>query len=244
MKCYTIFASVGVVLSSALAFAQSPQRTRGIPKSPPNSWMQIPSEASLPDVVLPSSRYQRDEFWDGLIGDNAPLSPESAKGAGISEGLYVKEPQEIPEIPHRVVLAGVFTGWRSVLTASGRAIYTEVTVHVSHVFEDTGHAMPDGDITITVPGGTVKTLGGQLISYLTQPRSFFMQPKHTYLLVLSYHTDGDFYAFGKDFDISDGVVRADSAWDRRREEQGRSSLVGETTEEMIRSLGATFSKAR
>jgi hypothetical protein len=206
--------------------------------------MQVPSDASLPDLVLPSSRFQRDQFWDELIGDNAPLRPESAKGGGISEGLYLKEPPEILEIPHRAVVAGVFTEWRSVLTTSGRAVYTEVTVHVSHVFEDSGHAMPDSDITITVPGGTVKTLSGQLISYLTEPRSFFIQPKHTYLFVLSYHTDGDFYAFGKDFDISDGVVRADSSWDRRREEQGRSSLVGQTTEEMIRSLSARFSKPR
>ena len=207
--------------------------------------MTIPTDATLPDLAPSAIRYDRDRVWDTAIGADSTLTAETAAGHSISDGSYLGEPPEIPDIPNRAVLIGTFTGWKSVLTASWRAIYTEVTIQVSHVFEDVqGRATAASSITIIFAGGTVKTADGQTISFMTNARSQVIEPKKTYLLVLEHRTAGDFYILGTDFELSDGIVRADNSRDRIRYEQGRSSLVGLTVDELVRLLDEKFSTPR
>jgi hypothetical protein len=229
-------------ISAVVGVGQAPRSAAG-PKSiaAPNAWMKTPTDPSVPDGTPEAVRMQRDAVWDGLIGARLPLTPENAWRSGISEGSSLGEPAEIMEVPNRAVLIGHFASFRSILTSSGRAIYTEVTVQASNVFEDiSGRSRESGTATVIFPGGTVKTADGQVMSFLTQPRTYFMQPGKTYLLVLAYHADGDFYGFGKDWDVSDGTVRADNGLDRRREREGRSTLIGLSTEQLIRLLSERF----
>jgi hypothetical protein len=214
------------------------------PRSPAtaaNTWMKTPSDVRAADDVPGGVRMERDKIWDGLIGARYALTPDEASRHGISEGSSYDRPAEIPEFPNRVVLIGTFSAYKCVLTSSTRAIYTEVTIDVSNVFEDaSGRARAGGRIIVIFPGGTVKTAAGQIISYLTQPRAYFMQPNKVYLLALGYHADGDFYGFAKDWDVSDGTVRADSGIDRVREQEGNSTLIGLTRDQLIRSLSEHF----
>jgi hypothetical protein len=218
-----------------------PHSARRDPTVTANAWMKTPTDLSTPDVVLGILRTDRDPVWDGLIGARSALTPEEATQHGIAEGAHFATEAEIPDIPDRAVLIGRFSGFRSVLTASTRAIYTEVSVDVSNVFEDVaGHAKPGGQITIILAGGTVKTLAGQIISYLTQPRAYSIQPNKAYLLVLGYYAEGDSYGLAKDWDITDGTVKANTALDMQRAKDGKSTLVGMTKDQLINSLTGRF----
>ena len=61
------------------------------------------------------------------------------------------------------------------------------------------------------------------------------------LLVLSHHADGDFYSRAGDWDISDGVVRANSDRESRIAQQGKSALVGLSKDQLVRLLNQRFS---
>lgn len=148
-------------------------------------------------------------------------------GSGIPE-------TEIPPAKDRVVLTGTFTTHRSVLSASEFSLYSEVTVHVDQVFEDQGasSAGPGGDVTIMLSGGTVTLASGRSLSYDTEPAQFCLQPDHKYLLVLSYHREGDFFLDRDDWDISDGTVRPNTGAGEYRAKHGLSSLNGLTVQQL------------
>ena len=216
------------------------------PVAAANAWMKTPTDAKLSDDVPGNVRAERDTVWDGLIGTPYPLTPDEAPHHGISEGAIGGELSQIPEIanvPYRSVLIGRFAAFRSVLTASNRAVYTEATIDIDSTFEDaSGLAHPNGRLTIIFPGGTVRTTAGQTISYLTQPRSYFMKPGGTYLLVLAFHPDGSFYGLANDWDLSDGTVRANSGIDRMREQRALSTFIGLTRDQLVSALNARFSR--
>ena len=231
----------------SMATAQvAPQSTPDpSPARAANGWMRIPTPYLFHNAnVTPSTRTNRDQFWDNFA-DPVPLTPESALRTAVSDGAWYSNAPEIPEVPNRAVLTGTFVSYRSILTASGRAIYTDITFRVHQVLQDRGgHALPGSDITVSITGGTVTTQSGQIISYLTQPRSLFLQPTRSYLLVLSYEERGDFYTIADNWDISDGAARPNTIRHRMRSDQGHSSLSGLTNDELIRTLRERLSEKR
>jgi hypothetical protein len=207
-----------------------------------NGWMSVATDVSSPDIVPPMVRLTRDSYADGSpLASKEPLTPENAALHQVFPGRVSTRDPEIRQVPNRAVFIAAFSEYRSILTASGREIYTEVKFRTGKVFQDeVGHATPQSDITALVRGGTVKTKDGKTISYLTSPRAFSVQPHHTYLLVLSYYADGDFYKIDRSWDISDGVVRVNSEVEQKRVQEGKSTLVGLTTDQLIRSLEERF----
>ncbi len=146
---------------------------------------------------------------------------ESAKAPW--PGTLAKYPK-IANVPDRSVVFGTFRSFRSVLTVSGRAVYTEATIEIESTFEDaSGLARPEGKITVIFPGGTVETRAGEIISYLTQPRRYFIGPGSTYLFVLGYYPEGHFYGLANDWDLSEGKVRVNSGQDQMRAQRGLST---------------------
>ena len=211
-------------------------------KIAPNAWMKTPTPMSSPDPVPAPVRALRDQYWDRFAPAREPLS-QFLKHSGVNteEGVWYFTPQtpELPALPHRAVLTGTFLGFRSVMTTSERMIYTDMIFRVHDLLEDKtdGKAAPGPEITISVIGGTVRTGSGEEISYLThQPWEYFLQPKHTYLLVLPYHADGDFYSGADSWDISDGIVRANSGRSDHFARNGSSAINGKSTAEMLRIL--------
>lgn len=231
------FAAIGALIV-ALAFgsATSAQTTpESKSQSAPNAWMLTPTPYLEWNKDVPHSvRVERDRYLDrGAVGQRYPLtSPLSdAPGHGIGDGI---PKSDIRPVNYRVILTGTFTNHRSVLSASEFSLYSEVTIHVGDVFEDQSGsgAHPGKDITILVGGGTVTLASGRVLSYDTEPVRFCVQPKHKYLLFLSYYSPGDFYLVMDDWDTSDGTVRPNTRPGEYRAEHGHSSLSGLTLEQL------------
>jgi len=231
-------ASLSLSLAALLVVGTVVGQVAAGPAGAANGWMKIATDLSQLETVSPAIRQQRDSHFDASpLASRVPLTPGSAPLHHVFPGAHVAGQPEIAEVSDRAVVIATFTGHRSVLTASGREVYTEITFHVSSVFQDvSGRAVRDSDITVALRGGTVKTADGKVISYLTDPRQYFIQPQRTYLLVLSHHADGDFYSLAGDWDISDGVVRVNSKVGQQRSKEGKSTLVGLTTEQLIHAL--------
>lgn len=233
-----------LLLRFGILCAQNPASQPAYLSKPPfqagNLWMTTPvpwSPAS--DPAQATVRQSRDRYFDRLIGLREPLTPANVRGSGISEGLPPPHQAEIPRLPDRAVLIGTFVSYQPVLSNSGRAIYTEVTFLVSNTFEDnSGHASPGSKFVLILPGGTVTTSRGDVLSFLTQPRAYSVSVGRTYLLALSYHSDGDFFMVGRDWDITGGVVKANFSGSPT----APSSLIGLSLQELVAKLNAQFEK--
>lgn len=184
------------------------QHPNGPPFTPKNHWMTIPV-AWLPsaDAVPAKIRLVRDNRFDQLIGFPTPLTPKSAVLRHQSGGTIIGIPPEFPIVRHRNVLIAQFVSYRSVLSASGRSVYTEILLQVSEIFGDKLGAHIPGVTTIIVPGGTVRTQSGSVISYLTQPQKYALEPGRTYLLVTSFNEEGGYHMLAKSWDLSTGIVQ-------------------------------------
>jgi hypothetical protein len=219
------------MVSENWAAAQARLATPPYPAA--NLWMTYPVPWSPASDTLPMPvRQQRDQYFDGLIGLPASITPENMRSTGFGEGVSLST-LEIPNVPNRSIVIGTFASYHPVLSRSGRSIYTEVVLSLSHVFEDSGGNLPGSAIVLILPGGTVSTPAAEL-SFLTQPRQYFIKPGSTYLLVMSFHRDGTFYMLAKDWDLTSGIVQRNSPAPKT----APSTLVGLTTQQLITRLVA------
>jgi hypothetical protein len=174
---------------------------------------------------------------DESIGFGVPLTPTNAKSRVYSEGVPFPNQPEIPQLSNRSVLIGTFSSYQPVLSKSGRAVYTEVTFSVSNMFQDaSGDTKPGSSIVVILRGGTIQTEVGVVLSYLTQRLSYCVKPGDTYLLVLSFQRDGNFYVIGKDWDLTSGTAELNSF----KGAGVPSMLVGLSVPQLISTLNAQF----
>ena len=235
MKELRTLAIAAMAVVCALATTVSSQTAPDNKSKPaPNAWMLTPTPyLEWNTDIAPSVRAERDKDADEGEGNELPLT--DPQGWPLRPGIGCGIPEtEIPPDPNRVVLTGTFTKHRSVLSASERSLYTEVTVHVDEIFEDRGAsgAVHGGDVTIMFWGGTVTLALGRTLTYDTQPIQFSLQPDHRYFLVLSYHREGDYFVVEDDWDISDGILRPNTGSDEYRAKHGLSSLNGLTVQQL------------
>lgn len=201
-----------------------------------NAWMSNPLSAHLADSVPATIRQQRDLFFDNGIGQRERLTPLTARNVAISEGSFFAGAPEIPEVENRKLVVVLFASYRPVLTASGRAIYTEVSLVVRDVLDNGMPAVNVGQtITLALPGGAVITDSGEILSFLTQPKPRYISPEKIYLMVLSYRPAGDFYLLGKAWDVSSGFVKTSFG-----PHQPTESLLGLTVEQVTALLKQRF----
>ena len=206
----------------------------------PNAWMKTPTPMSSQDPVPVPVRALRDQLWDESGFPGSLIKDPMIRYAYVRQGcsFAMQDEPELPPVGNRAILTGTFVGFRSVITKSERMIYTDITFRVHDVLEDkTGRkTAPGPEITISVEGGTITTNSGQEISYVTNPSYDSLQPGHTYLVVLIYHADGDFYYDQQSWDISDGIVRPNSIRSQYFASHGLSTISGLTTAEMLRTV--------
>ena len=140
MKELRTLAIAAMTVVCALATAASSQ-TAPDNKSKPaaNAWMLTPTPyLEWNKDISPSLREERDRFWDDLSPDEFPLTVKQGHGGAYGGPALVddgKQP-EIPDVLDRAVLTATFSAHRSVLSASEKSIYTEITMRVQQVFED------------------------------------------------------------------------------------------------------------
>jgi hypothetical protein len=244
---YAIFVlGAGVIFAVGAGGQTQTQAVQRPPVKAANAWMKVPMDAGAPDDLIPYIRHLRDEFWDNRLGHFGVLTPKTAVHSSSGDGGY--QPQDIPDlVPSQALFIGTFKRYRTACTPSGRAIYTDMAFTVDHLFRDAirGHAVTNTEVTVSVAGGTVRTGGGQIISFLTDPDADFAEPGKTYLLMTHYETGGDFYIGGTpDWDLSDGTVRVNSPQAKGRIARGDSKINGISKQELIVLLDGRFSGKR
>ena len=225
------------ILCGFSAYAQSP-RTSGPSYTPANLWMTNPIPwAAGNDTVISTLREQRDQYFDALIGLPVPLTPTNVKSRAFELGVPPPNQAEIPALPNRAVLIATFTSYHPVLSNSRKAIYTEVTFSVSTVFQDaSGDSRSGSSIVLILPGGTVATQDGLELSFLTQRQRYFIAPGGTYLLALSFQSDGSFFSLGKAWDLTSGIVEPVFSVSKHIP----STLPGLSLQQLIATLNAQF----
>jgi hypothetical protein len=133
------------LLAAGLAMSQanSPHSTSKESSEPANAWMAVPTPYTAHDEgIAESVRAERDRFFD-KDSEEAPLTPERAAGTRVAGAVWFGPQPEIPEVPNRAIVIATFTEHRSILSASRRSVYTEITLNVEQVFEDqTGSGRP------------------------------------------------------------------------------------------------------
>lgn len=204
---------------------------------PANAWMKTVSPYIDPaSTANDSIRVARDRFWDDSpIASRVRLTPALACCTAISDGSFGPNKPEIPAVRNRHILVGTFTAFRSILTASGRCVYTDVSFRVGHVMEGAG--LEAGQtITVSLHGGTVMDSNGQVISYLTQSHELFIQPARTYLMVLSFQPAGNFFTLVDDWDLTDGTATPNSIFNRSVSRDGRSVIAGKSEDQIAETL--------
>lgn len=204
---------------------------------PANEWMK---KASPPleeaDTIAPVVRYDRDTFFDDTIGSPEPLTPGTASRSHMSEGSVYGEVPEIPPLnANSLIITGRFESYRSILSASHRSVYTDIHVSVQRIVYQGSeiHVTPGADITIDVGGGTVDLGDGRVLSYLTDPREYALQPSRDYLLVLTHVPSGDFFTVDRNWDITDAIVKPNTWHEAILAKKGRSRLSGLSVEAAI-----------
>jgi hypothetical protein len=196
----------------------------------PNAWMkQVPQPSSQSPSVSPEQRGQRDAFADKAFGGAEPLTPDTAGRNHISEGsvVYGNVPEIPPLGPESAVIVARFNSYVPVLSDSHRSVYTEINLAVQQVVHAAGDPLHPGDsITVLRGGGTVVYADGRVLSYLADPASFSIQPNHTYLLIVSRKSDGQFYLVDKGWDVSTGIVTPNDLYETIRTQRGEAQLAG------------------
>jgi hypothetical protein len=83
----------------------------------------------------------------------------------------------------------------------------------------------------------VTTESGEVISFLTQPRPYYVEPSGTYLMVMSYVPEGDYYVGPgmlppKTWDLTGGVSKPNDWVEVAREQAGTATLLGFTAQQL------------
>lgn len=217
-------------------------------KTAANRWMQTPVDVrAQTDVVSTAERQARDAYWDDAIGASAPLSQPNAIGTEMPLGDAMPNTPEFGDLGDGVWLIGKFEGYRTLLSASQRSVYTEIDLRVRHVF---GHpnvpTLQVGTlIHVDLAGGTILAPWGSVLSYALHPQRYELQPNHSYLLPLGYHPSGNFYTGGgpntvRCWDLTDGTVRPGSHFQEYLAAHGRSEVNGLKVADLIQLFDNKF----
>jgi hypothetical protein len=239
--CFAATAAFAQIQQSE-AMAQKEQKF----KDAKNRWMLVPVDVrGQRDSVSSAERQSRDAFWDGLIGASAPLSKPQTTFRHITRGSYLLTSPEFPNAQNGIWLMGKFESYHTFLSSSERSVYTEVNLRVQHIFGHPTMPPPAKGAVIDVgrPGGTISAPWNGVLSYLVdEPLAYDAQPGHTYLFLLEYHPEGNFYTQSKRWELTDGVVRPDSELEQYRAEHGKSEINGLKVPDLINYLDHKFAK--
>jgi hypothetical protein len=240
-----------VALLIGMAAAQTGSANNSKPAA--NAWMLIPTPYLERNRGISSEiRAERDQYMDQITPPvfALPLTESARRLPLTSPGKHeyvtpsgcdgAASGREIQDRPGRAVATATFTGHSSVLSATEYSLYSEITLRVGQVFEDRSgsqHLSPGQEITVVVTGGTVRLPSGRTVTYETSPREWSLQPDHSYLLVLSYYKEGDFWFYFETWDVSDGSLRPADCRTDYWARSGRSSLTGLTVQQLGPALG-------
>jgi hypothetical protein len=222
------------VLLLVLSSAALPQSS--LKKSQSATSTASPHCSVANETVPASTRAQRDQFWnEGLEWLIEPSGHISDPGVGSID--LERNPLDVPGA---VIVAATVGGYRTF--SSALKPYVEATVCVDRVFGDwsrVAHPSTRQHITILAKGDWASDLSAPQDPYRLEVT---LRPGRTYLVILTYHRIGDFYESYDSWDITDGIVRANTPVTKYQAEKGKSPLEGLTVQQLGPALSRLLSR--
>jgi hypothetical protein len=218
---------------------------------PENSWRSEAKDlATEGDTVSPEVRKARDAYWNRRL----PVYTGTggiATSSGSATRTYTGPPKELEGIDTSIWIICRFQSFHVYATSGGGGLYTEMNVRVQHVFD--GHPHPglaEGLlIDIAIAGGAAISKGNRFESGLNEDYSPHIQPGHTYLTEVApcqqYFacSGGDFYFYGRTWDITSGVVQPVDNADVQFAASGNSRIAGTPASTIVPRFQALIDQA-
>ncbi len=180
----------------------------------------------------------RGKTVDSLIGlpDGITLGSTQAAQQGISVSAHSRSMQELPASSDVVVVA-VFTSHETHESPSQRSLYTIAKFKVDKVVTDKMERIHVGErLPILLLGGSAILPSGTAISYGIPQPDISIIPGHRYLSFLHYKDEGQYFELEKTWDLTSGRAIPNSAEDRVRVQERKSTVAGSTEQSLITSI--------
>jgi hypothetical protein len=156
------------------------------------------------------------------VQPSANEQSERATFSALSRNRKLFEPSD---------LDATFMNYRSILTVSGRAVYTDITFKVHEVYKaQAGRAFPGFNLTVSVWRDCYQAVRPGFVIPNAATRAASTTRKEISAQVVVPQSVGDFCMVGDNRDISDGTFRPNTTFTRSLARQGRSTPSGLTTD--------------
>jgi hypothetical protein len=217
------------------------QALQKIAEAPTNLWQQ----EARPSKPLPMAesdrliRAARDAYADKVFGAPMPIEQLLEKHLSYNNPapmLPTGRNGIIPLFPQETVVVGTFDYFDEVLTASHRAIYSEMHIGVDRAVYPKNSATLGRIIDIFEPGGSILLQNGNSISYKTGLRPYGLVPHTRYVLFLTHIEPGDFYLLGDSIAIENNVSRPNSPDAVNAVKAGKWPFLHMKEDDLVRSL--------
>jgi hypothetical protein len=151
--------------------------------------------------------------------------------------------QEIPADKTLTTALVEFADYTTIRSASGRSIYTEVSVNVEQVLRDPSATVRTGTaLTVILGGGSLELPSGEILrKNLDQGAESGIQPGHRYLVFLYHENDGDYFYCAKSWNLSGGFAVPTYPFDVQKAKNGASRFAGMPEAQFIAAVRGILS---
>jgi hypothetical protein len=147
--------------------------------------------------------------------------------------------RELPGNLADVILIGQITRIQAFLSNNHGSIYTENTIQVEQVFDQTaqaGQVKPGATITLLQDGGALQLPNGRVLKVVFNNGGNQLQLHGRYVFFLVYFRGGDFYGCPNAWQLTGGKAVAVSSQDLARARVGNSTYNGMGEAEFIAAV--------
>jgi len=213
--------SVAMLLSAAMWFglagsggAQSPQSTPNdltekITQSE-NRWrLTVVDPKAQVDTVAPNVRSARNEYWKPILQEIRDAE-KIGRSWTLSGGGFV---WEIPSLPNDIWVVATFDHFHVIpIDPDFKLFYTEMSFTIREVVNQPASSSlaAGGLFDVDEQGGRIKKSDGSVEMWLVSPKDYFVQPGHTYLMLIHARDEGNLYTIHEQWDVSTGIAVPDS----------------------------------
>jgi hypothetical protein len=164
------------------------------------SWRRAVVDPSIQkDNVAGKERLARNDYWIHHLP-----SPNGNGARGIT---FSDSPELLPDSKSLWAVA-VFRGYKIFEPEPDAGAYTDMRMDIKEVLGNRTPAQIQGrsDIDIGEPGGSIKSIDGNVHQYNLNYKPYTLQRSHTYLLQLRYIAEGNFFLIERCWDLESGTA--------------------------------------
>jgi hypothetical protein len=138
-----------------------------------------------------------------------------------------------------------FANFTTIRSASGRSVYTEVTMNVEQVLKDPSGTVQRGKaLPVALGGGTLRLPSGRILQWsLRLGDDDGIEPGHRYVAFLHYQKEGEYFEWMKSWDVSSGVAVPTDPCDIRKAKEGTSGFAGMSEDNFVAAVKGILSAA-